>query len=94
MPKNKKKQLAPLSFVRPDMKAIREAAKEHRSAFAHRHELLKRYQRINFKKEFDRLQGLIQHTNLPETSITRLTNRKTMLSDMIKSNAYPVRGPN
>ena len=93
MPKQKKKanRLLPLPFVNPDMKAIREAAKEHKSSFAYRHELLKHHQRINFKNEYDRIRGILDHGNLPASSIKLLNDRKSNLKDMIKSNLYPIR---
>ena len=92
MPKFKKKHPVYLPFVNPDMKAIREAAKEHRSSFAYRHELLKHYQIINFKNEYDRLRGILDHSNLPDSSKTRLEERRDKVKTMIQKNLYPVRG--
>ena len=74
------------------MKAIREAAKERQSSFAYRHELLKHHQRINFKNEYDRLRGMLDKSNLPDSSKTRLEERRNQLKGMIQKNLYPVRG--
>ena len=93
MPKQKKKanRLLPLPFVNPDMKAIREAAKEHKSSFAYRHELLKHHQRINFKNEYDRVRGMLEQTNLPDSSKTRLEARRAHLNNLVNQNLYPSR---
>jgi len=89
MPKHKKKAIP---FLNPDVKSLHEAAKEHKLAFAYRHELLKHHQRINFKNEYDRILGILDHSNLPESSIKRLNERRKKLNEMIKSNLYPIRG--
>ena len=74
------------------MKAIREAAKEHKSSFAYRHELLKHNQQIIFLNEYDRLRGILDQTNLPDSSNIRLETRRDQLKSMIQKNLYPVRG--
>jgi len=92
MPKIKKKRNVFLPFIHPDMKAIREAAKEHKSSFAYRHDLLKNYQKIAFQNEYERLHGMLDRPRLDDSSIERLTLRRDKVKELAKSNLYPIRG--
>jgi uncharacterized protein (DUF1778 family) len=92
MPKHKKKQNVFLPFVDFKMKAIKEAAKEHKSSVAYRYDLLKNYQAIAFKNEYDRLRGMLDRPRMDDSSIKRLTERKDKVKEMAKSKLYPIRG--
>jgi len=92
MPKIKKKRNVFVPFANPDMKAIREAAKEHKSSIAYRHDLLNNYQAIAFKNEYDRIRGMLDRPRLDASSITQLTKRRDKLKELAKSKLYPIRG--
>ncbi len=62
-----------------------------KGSFAYRHELLLHHQTINYKTEYDRIRGMLEHTNLPESSRTRLEARRNRLHELIDENLYPVR---
>jgi len=93
MPKFKKKHKLPHHVQNVDMhmKNIIEAAKARQASFAFRHELLLHHQRINYKNEYDRIRGMLEHSNLPHSSTTRLQARRDRLHDLINQNLYPTR---
>jgi len=73
------------------MKNLIEASKAQQTSIAYRHELLLHHQRINYQNEHDRIRGILDHTNLPESSATRLKSRRDNLHKLIEANLYPVR---
>ena len=91
MPKYKKKHKVPMQFVNPNMKAIMDASKLRQASYAYRHELLLHTQRINYQSEYDRIRGVLDHTNLPDHSIARLNARRNKLHTLINDNLYPSR---
>jgi len=66
-------------------------AKATQASFAYRHELLLHNQRINYQNEYDRIRGILAHTNLPDASKTRLQSRRDNLHKLVEANLYPVR---
>jgi len=72
-------------------KNIIDAAKATQASFAYRHELLLHNQRINYQNEYDRIRGILDHTNLPDASKTRLQSRRDNLHKLVEANLYPVR---
>jgi hypothetical protein len=93
MPKYKRKNKLPHHVKNVDMhmRNIIEAAKHTQASLAYRHELLLHHQRINYQNEHDRIRGMLDHTNLPDSSSQRLKDRRDNLHKLIEANLYPVR---
>jgi hypothetical protein len=92
MPKSKRKQKQSLQYRKPpDWEELMKAVKVQKASFAYRHELLLHNQTINYQNEYDRIRGMLEHTNLPESSKTRLATRRDSLHKLITENLYPTR---
>ncbi len=96
MPKSKKKQnplekQMKVTFISPNLKALLEGAKQKKASFAYQHELLLHNQRINYKNEYDRIKQILDHTNLPDSSITRMKDRREYLHKVMQAELYPNR---
>ena len=95
MPKSKKhpKHKLPhhVQNIDTHMKNIMEAAKASQASYAWRHEMLLHHQRVNYQNEHDRIRGILDHTNLPDSSTTRLKARRDNLHKLINENLYPIR---
>ena len=91
MPRQKKKSKLPVQGSTFKMKTFMDATKARQASFAYRHELLLHQQRINYQSEYDRVRGMLEHSNLPEQSSARLHARRRHLLNLIETNLYPVR---
>ena len=92
---NKRKHKAPL--IRPvehphlNMKDFMAEVKVRKASFAYKHELLLLHQKINYQSEYDRIRGMLEHTNLPESSIKRLESRRNQSYELVTDELCPVR---
>ena len=93
MPKKRSKHKLPYHVKNVDMHMINiiEASKNAQASVAYRHELLLHHQRINYQNEHDRIRGILDHTNLPDSSAKRLQDRRDKLHKLMEANLYPVR---
>ena len=93
MPKKRSNNKLPHHATNIDMhmQNIMEAAKFRQASVAYRHDLLLHHQQINFKNEYDRVRGMLEHTNLPDSSKTRLEARRAHLNNLVNQNLYPSR---
>ena len=93
MPKKRSKNKVPHHVKNIDMhmKNIMEAAKFRQASVAYRHDLLLHQQHINYQNEHDRIRGILDHTNLPDSSAKRLQDRRDKLHKLMEANLYPVR---
>ncbi len=89
MPKKPNRNKVPVQFMKaPDLKKMMEAVALRKGSFAYRHDLLLHQQTINYKNEYDRIRGMLEHTNLTESSKTRLVDRRNKLHKLINDNLY------
>jgi len=95
MYKHKKKHKAPLRkpLEQPhlNLKELMAEVKLRKASFAYKHELLLHHQKINYQNEYDRIRGMLEHTNLPESSIKRLDARRKQLYELISDELYPTK---
>jgi len=93
--KHKKKHKAPLrkpvEHPQLNLKELMAEVKLRKAAFAYKHELLLHHQKINYQNEYDRIKGILDNTNLPESSIKRLDARRKHLYELITDDLYPTK---
>ena len=93
MYKHKKKHKAPLRrpLEQPhlNLKELMDEVALRKASFSYKHELLLHHQKIHYQSEYDRIREMLEHTNLPESSIKQLDAIQNHLYELITDDLYP-----